>query len=120
MSHLFDQYLLFRIRTKRDPDAFARLYDRYVTSIYRFVLLKVPSKEIAEDLTSEAFLKCLQYLQTQPNVKNIRALLYRIARNLVVDYYRKTEQTPTFSLEFVTNDLSEPSSLVGTDVSDEA
>ncbi|MSR85528.1 RNA polymerase sigma factor [Candidatus Uhrbacteria bacterium] len=90
MSSLFDHYLLFRLRTKRDEQAYAELYDRYVSSIYRFVILKVSSKEIAEDITAETFLKCWQFIQTNQVITNFRALLYRVARNLVIDLYRKS------------------------------
>lgn len=101
MNTLVDQYLLYRIRAKRDPEAFGRIYDRYVTSIYRFVYLKLPSKEVAEDVTSETFLRGWQYLQQTDHIDNIRALFYKIARHLVADYYRKHEHrqktTVTFS-----------------------
>jgi len=89
MSQIVDQYLLFRIRSQRDPQAFAKLYDRYVAAIYRFVYLKVSSKEKAEDLTSETFLKAWEYVLTQPKINNARALFYQIAKNLVVDSYRR-------------------------------
>lgn len=117
MSQLFDQYLLFRIRTKRDADAYARLYDRYVVAIYRFVFLKLPTKEIAEDVTSETFLKCWQYVQANHEVRNIRALLYRIARNLVADNYRKIDKTVSLNAA-VTNDPAVTSSLLQGDPSD--
>ncbi len=107
---------MFRIRAKRDPQAFAQLYDRYVDAIYRFVFLKLPSKEAAEDVTSETFLRSWQYVQSYPHVSNFRALLYRIARNLVADTYRKAES----SGERVTFSLSQTSSLIeeGEDLSD--
>lgn len=92
MSNLVDRYLLFRIRTKRDPDAFAKIYDRYVEALYRFTLLKLPSVEEAQDITAETFTKTWHFLQENREVKHIRALLYRIARNLIADYYR---QLPT-------------------------
>lgn len=88
MSNLVDRYLLFRIRTKRDPEAFAKIYDRYVKALYRFALLKLPSKEEAQDITAETFTKTWNYLQQHHEVTHIRALLYRVARNLIVDYYR--------------------------------
>lgn len=99
MNHLIDQYLLYRIRTKRDAEAYGRLYDRYVPSIYRFVFLKLPSKEMAEDVSSETFLRCWQYLQQDRRITHIRALLYQIARNLVADYYRRNR--PEESLDAV-------------------
>ncbi|MBD3251267.1 RNA polymerase sigma factor, partial [Candidatus Uhrbacteria bacterium] len=94
MTSLIDRYLLFRIRQQQDPQAFARLYDRYVSAIFRFVMLKVPSKSDAEDITSEVFLKCWNYLQEHHDVKQIRALLYRIARNAIADWYRVRSLTP--------------------------
>ena len=109
MTNLLDTYLLFRIRARRDPDAYAELYDRYVTSIYRFALLKLPTKEQAEDITSETFLRTWQFLQeTKEPVKNIRALLYRIARNLIVDLYRKDHgrTVPLPSVTFLEDETS--------------
>src|SRR5689334_12519885 len=97
MGNLVDQYLLFRIRTRRDAGAFASLYDRYVLQIYRFVYLKLPSKEQAEDVTSDTFLKTWEFLLKNNEIRHFRALLYRIARNLVADAYRQQEPVQRFS-----------------------
>ncbi|MFA6429329.1 MAG: RNA polymerase sigma factor [Patescibacteria group bacterium] len=110
MSSLIDQYLLFRLRTKRDPEAFAKLYDRYVVAIYRFVFLKVSSREKAEDLTSDTFLKTWEYLQKDVEIKNIRALFYQVARRTVIDHYRHdsiqrtSEEVVTFSEAHTSSD----------------
>jgi RNA polymerase sigma-70 factor (ECF subfamily) len=113
MANLYDQYLLFRIRTKQDKEAFAKLYDRYVKAIYRFVLLKLPSKEIAEDVTSDTFLRCWQYIQERKEIGNIRPFLYKIARNLVVDVYRKPDRANvSLSDFFVTIHDEETSQLM--------
>ena len=101
MSNLVDRYLLFRIRTKRDPEAFAKIYDRYVKALYRFTLLKLPSQEEAQDITAETFTKAWNYLQEHREITNIRALLYRIARNLIADYYRNRPVSVAF--DAVTN-----------------
>jgi len=72
-----------------DNEAFGELYDFYAPRVYRFVRLKVDSQETAQDVTSEAFLKIWQYLQEQRKIKErFQALLYKIARNLVIDFYR--------------------------------
>ena len=89
-SRLKDKFLLFRIRAKKDPDAFGEIYDEYVKRIYRFIYFKVPSAEQAEDLTSEAFLKAWHYLKEKKEVSNLQALLYSVARTVVIDYYRAT------------------------------
>lgn len=103
MSSLYDRYLLFRLKSKQDPEAFTRLYDRYVEAIYRFSILKLPSVEDAQDITAETFTRAWQYIHDHREITNIRALLYRIARNLIADKYRN-QDTHTISLEIVTED----------------
>lgn len=98
MTNLIDSYLLFRIRTKRDPEAFARIYDRYVKAIYRFAYLKLPGKEEAQDVTAETFTRAWQYLNENKQVTHVRALLYRIARNLIADFYRSGHASQTVQL----------------------
>jgi len=69
---------------------FSKIYDQYVEQIYRFVFLKVSSQEIAQDICSEVFLRSWQAFEVKnKEIKNIRAFLYRIAKNLVTDFYRK-------------------------------
>ena len=87
-----DKILLARLKTK-DTDAFAEIYDLYVTKIYRFIYFKVSSVEEAEDLTSEVFLKSWQYISEGKKIENMNALLYRIARNAVIDFYRSRAKT---------------------------
>lgn len=74
-----------------DEEAFGKLYDRYVAGIYRFIYFRVGSKETAEDLAAEVFLKTWQYVkQGRRQVENVKALLYRIAANNVIDHYRQS------------------------------
>jgi RNA polymerase sigma-70 factor, ECF subfamily len=103
MTNLIDSYLIFRIRTKRDPEAFARIYDRYVEAIYRFAILKLPGKEEAQDVTAETFTRAWQYLNEQKGVAHMRALLYRIARNLIADFYRSLPQQPPLSIDAISS-----------------
>lgn len=89
-SRLKEKFLLFRIRAKKDPEAFGEVYDLYVQKIYRFIYFKVASAEQAEDLTSETFLKAWQYLMESRDVQSLQALLYTVAKNVVIDHYRST------------------------------
>ncbi|OGY42551.1 MAG: hypothetical protein A2Y67_02370 [Candidatus Buchananbacteria bacterium RBG_13_39_9] len=86
-----EQYLLFRAKNK-DPEAYSKIYDYYVQRIFRFVFFKVNNQEEAQDLTSEVFLKTWQYIIDGKEIKNLNAFFYKIARNLVIDYYRKSQQ----------------------------
>ncbi len=67
---------------------FSSIYDQYIEKIYRFVYLKVSSKETAEDITSKVFLKGWESYIKQSDIINPKAFLYRIASNAVVDHYR--------------------------------
>ncbi len=63
--------------------------------IYRFVYFKVSSHEEAEDITSEVFLKSWNYIvQEKREVDSFSGLLYRIARNCIIDLYRSKAAKP--------------------------
>ncbi len=85
-----DKILYSRLKHK-DKEAFIKAYDFYIDDIYRFIYFKVNKKEEAEDLTSTVFLKTWNYIQNNnlTNYKTLRSLLYKIARNLVIDHYRE-------------------------------
>ena len=82
---------------------FNLIYDTYIEKIYRFVFIKVSSQEIAEDLTSEAFIKAWQvFSKDSKKIENQSAFLYKIARNLVIDYYRKKSR-----FQYISSDYSQ-------------
>ena len=81
---------------------FAKIYDKSVDKIYRFIYLKVNSQEIAEDLASETFTRGWEAFKKQgTKIDNPQAFLYQIARNLVTDYYRQKGQATLVSVENV-------------------
>ena len=73
----------------------------YLEDIYRFVYFKVGNKEDAEDLTSAVFLKTWDYIQNNSlkDYKTLKSLFYKIARNSVIDHYRKKSQQQSVSLD---------------------
>jgi len=80
---------------------FSKIYDQYVDKIYRFIFLKVNSQEVAQDLTSETFLRTWEkFSQEKGNpIENPQAFLYRTARNLVIDHYREKGKAQVVSAE---------------------
>lgn len=74
-------------------DYFLQSYDTYADAIFRFTLMKVSDREKAQDITQEVFLRFWQKLRDGAVLRNDRALLYAIARNLVIDWYRKKKET---------------------------
>ena len=93
MSGFKEKVLIGRLKLK-DKDAFAELYDLYIDRIYRFVYFKVNTKEEAEDLTAQIFLKIWQF-SLEGNIKiqeSFQAFIYKVARNTVIDYYRTSSK----------------------------
>ena len=80
---------------------FSKIYDQYIDKIYRFVFFKVNSQEIAQDLTSETFLRGWESFKNGNKIENPQAFLYKIARNLVTDHYREKGKTQIVSAEYV-------------------
>ena len=66
-------------------------YQELVDQVFRFTYLKTSNREIAEELTSECFLSTITYLKDH-NVENIRAFLFKVARNKIIDYYRQKDR----------------------------
>ena len=75
-----------------DQNAFSLLYQEFVHSIYKYIYVRVNNQpEQAEDLTQEVFLKALNNLDRYRfRGKPFSSWLFRIAHNLIIDYYRKT------------------------------
>lgn len=76
-------------QARQTPSRFALLYDRHVTSVYRYLLARVGNEQDAEDLTSQTFLEALESLPRYRGTGDFRAWLFRIARNKSIDHYRK-------------------------------
>ncbi len=69
---------------------FLKAYDSFSDPIFRHCLFKISDRELAKDLTQEVFTRAWKYISSSGNkVNNIKAFLYRVANNLVVDEYRK-------------------------------
>jgi RNA polymerase sigma-70 factor (ECF subfamily) len=81
-----------------DSEAFGQLYDHYQGSVYRFVYYRTRSQTLAEDLTSETFLRALRNMSGfRWQGKDFGAWLMTIARNLCTDHFKagrtRLEQT---------------------------
>jgi|YelNatPaOPRAMG01_1025707.scaffolds.fasta_scaffold199468_2 RNA polymerase sigma-70 factor (ECF subfamily) len=91
MLRIQEKILIHQVK-KGNQNAFAKLYKEYVDEIYRFIFFKISKSEIAEEITQTVFTKALNYLLDGEKVENFRALLYQIARNLIIDFYRLKHQ----------------------------
>ena len=75
-------------------DQFVILYDHYIDKIYKFIYFRTLHKEQAEDITSQAFVRALDKIHTFDAGKGtFQAWLYQIARNLMIDEFRRNKPT---------------------------
>ncbi len=79
--------------------AFESLFAEYSDVIYRFCLYKTSDKNIAHDLTQDTFLRLWKAMNTGAEVEKPKQYIYQIARNLVIDYYKKSKAVSLDALE---------------------
>lgn len=85
------------------PEIFEEIYESHSKSIYRFLYWRTKNVELAEDLTSSVFEKAWRS-RGSFHGGSVQAWLYRIARNVLIDHWRKkkelfVEDTDTFHEE---------------------
>ena len=85
-----------------DTEAFGKIYDAYLTPIYRYVVFRFP-EEFAEDLVADIFVKSWEKLYTYRPRAGIpfSAWLFRIARHALIDAYRSQRGFENLSEELV-------------------
>jgi len=95
-----------------DAEAFGELYDRYLDLVYRYVYYRVGSAQVAEDLTSETFLRALRRITSFTwQGRDVGAWFVTIARNLIADHYKSSR----YRLELTTDDVTESGARLTTD-----
>ncbi|MFW5888559.1 MAG: RNA polymerase sigma factor [Patescibacteria group bacterium] len=89
-----------KVIKKKDKEAFMQAYDMYLNDIYRFVFFKVKRAEDAQDITAGVFLKAWNKVRENKleDKKTLKALLYTIARNAVIDHYRNAVNASTVNM----------------------
>ncbi|GAA2520890.1 hypothetical protein GCM10010201_18160 [Pilimelia columellifera subsp. columellifera] len=72
-----------------EAEAFGLIYDRYVDTVFRFIYFRVGNRQLAEDLTSDTFLRALKRISSFTwQGRDLGAWLVTIARNLVADHFK--------------------------------
>jgi RNA polymerase sigma-70 factor (ECF subfamily) len=97
---------LSRVR-EGDPDAWGEIYREYAPAIFRFCRRALPSREDAEDATTEVFMKVRQKIGQYDSTRPFTAWLYKVAANHCWDLLRRrkirqdkeTEDVETVPLE---------------------
>ena len=87
-------------QAQADPAAFGPLYERHVRAVYNYVFYRLGNVHEAEDVTAKVFYQALTHLHGYASRGvPFSAWLFRIAHNLVANWYRDTRRRRTFSLD---------------------
>jgi len=78
-------------------DAFETLFLRYHDLLYKYLWRQIQSEELSKDLMQETFIRLWMHRNKLDADKNIKAYLYKIAHNLIIEYTKKTKREKTSS-----------------------
>ena len=83
-----------------EPTRFEDLYDLHYRPVFNYVLRTVMNRQIAEDLTSEAFFRAYrQYASFQPHRGSFSTWIFTIATNHLRDHFRKNRNAVSVELD---------------------
>ncbi len=71
---------------------FLKAYDDFSDAIFKHCYFRLPNRELALDLTQETFTRTWSEVANGKEIENFRAFLYRVANNLIIDFYRKKKE----------------------------
>lgn len=106
-----DEALMMRYQ-EGEVRAFEVLLHRHRKPLYNFVIRYISSREAAEDLVQEVFLRVLKGAQKYQQKAKFTTWLYTIARNLCIDYSRRQKHRKVASLDQPTSSASESGTLM--------
>jgi RNA polymerase sigma-70 factor (TIGR02952 family) len=97
-----DVWALVRRAQAGDAEAFGELYDHYVTLVHRYAYHRVGDRALAEDVTSETFVRALRRIDSLSfQGRDVGAWLVTIARNIILDHVKSSR----YRLEVTTADM---------------
>ena len=88
--------------TKSMEAAIAGLFEEYYDKVVRYIYIRISDQPEAEDLAGEVFLKALKSMGSyRGSAEQLRFWIFKIARNIVIDHYRKMSKRKTVNLDDV-------------------
>ena len=94
--------------TERQKVNSERLWAQFAADLRRFLRRRLPDDAAADDLLQETFLRIHRKQDELKNDRSSKAWVYQIARNLVIDYYRREEKRPVEEIEPLADDFGGP------------
>lgn len=90
MKNIDEKEIVKKIIDK-DEKVFFDFYKKNRQAIFNFVRKKISDNQVVEEITQDIFLAFLEGLRNFHFQSSLKTFLFRIARNKVVDYYRKNK-----------------------------
>ena len=91
---------IFAARMQSEESSFARVYDEHVWRVYGFLAYRLGNRDIAEDLTQATFERALRaWSRFDPRRASESTWLLAIARNLLIDHFRRDKSNLTEPIE---------------------
>lgn len=94
-----DEQALIGKASNGDGDAFEVLVGRYEKNVYSLAHRLVSDREDAMDITQDVFLKAYQALPRFRGESRFSTWIYRVCVNASLDYLRKRQKLPAYSLD---------------------
>jgi len=92
---------------KGDQAAFKEVYTAFYKRLYQFALAIVKTREIAEEIVEDVFIRIWQQKATLPTIHNLRVYLYTATKNTALNYLaRKAKESMTEPFDHIHIDLS--------------
>jgi len=106
LNQLTDDELV-KLYEKGENQAFEILLLRYKSKVYTYIYLIVRSRELAEDIFQDTFIKAISTIQQGRYTETGKFLAWinRIAHNLIIDHFRRVKNENTFSADAVDYDI---------------
>ena len=86
-------------------EEFIKSYDELADVLFRHCYFRLSDRERAKDVVQETFIRTWDYVKKGKDITNLKAFLYRVANNLIIDEYRKKKE---LSLDVLQEDGFDP------------
>ena len=106
MKKLSDESLV-ALYAQGNNEAFDELLDRYKNNLYTYIYSVVQNREVTEDIFQDTFTKVIVTLKSGHYQESGRfaGFLFRVAHNIIIDYFRQQQNSPTIRESDVDYDL---------------
>lgn len=87
------------MKESEENEIMRKAYEEYADVLFRYCFFKLSNREEALDAVQEVFTRTWAYFRGGQEIRNIRSFLFRVARNLIIDFYRREKVYTLSALE---------------------